>query len=278
MILEAPPPAANPEAFGQRLQSLRLERDLSLDEISLETKISKRVLEALESGAFRYLPETVFSRSFVGQVARVMGCDPEGLVADFDAAWASYQLTSGAARPPVPDDFGGGPTIRWRFWFPISVCAAILVVVGIVILSGSEPGQARLVEQPRLVVQRPVATPVGTPLPPSLPVSAAAAAAAGEVPPDIGPVDLKILVDPNEECWVRYRDREGRSEQRLLVGGESLELQLEGPVKLTVGNASAARLVVGGVLYGDLGVPGQVVHAEASLQGLTELGAGPIYD
>jgi len=77
---------------------------------------------------------------------------------------------------------------------------------------------------------------------------------------------------------VRYRGREGRTEQRLLVGGDELELQLEGPVKLTVGNASAARLVVGGVIYGDLGVPGQVVHAEASQQGLTELGVGPRYD
>jgi len=98
------------------------------------------------------------------------------------------------------------------------------------------------------------------------------------VPAETGLVDLKIVVDPNEECWVRYRDREGRSEQRLLAGGETLELQLEGPVKLTVGNASAARLVVGGVTYGDLGVPGQVVHAEASLQGLIELGAGQAYD
>jgi len=277
MILEAPPPAANPEAFGQRLQRLRHDLDLSLDEIGLETKISKRVLEALESGAFQYLPERVFSRSFVGQVGRVMGCDPEALVADFDSAWTSYQLASGAGCPPVFDELGGGPTIRWRFWFPISVCAAILIVVGIVILSGSEPGQAGLVEQPRLVVQRAAATPVGTPLASSLPVSAAAADEA-ETPLDTGLVNLKILVDPNEECWIRYRDREGRSEQRLLAGGESLELQLEGPVKLTVGNASAARLMVGGVLYGDLGVPGQVVHAEASLQGLTELGAGPIYD
>ena len=273
MILEVPAPAATPEAFGQRLQRLRLELGLSLDDISLETKISKRVLEALEAGAFQYLPERVFSRSFVGQVARVMGCDPEALVVEFDAAWESHLLTSGAGRPTFVDEPDGGPTIRWRFWFPISVCAAILVVVGIVILSGSEPGQAALVEQPRLVVQRAAATPVGTPLAPPLAVSAAT-----EAPPDTGLVDLKILVEPNEECWIRYRDREGRSEQRLLAGGESLELQLEGPVKLTVGNASAARLMVGGVLYGDLGVPGQVVHAEASLEGLTELGAGPIYD
>jgi cytoskeletal protein RodZ len=277
MILEAPPPDATPEAFGQRLQRLRLDLGLTLDDIGLETKISRRVLEALESGAFEYLPERVFSRSFVGQIARVMGCDPQTLVADFDAAWARHQLAAEARRPPVVDMIGSKPAIHWRFWFPISACAAILVVVGIVILSGSEPGQAGLVEQPRLVVQRAAATPVGTPLAPPLPVVQEAPAETEELAED-GLVDLKILVDPDEECWVRYRDREGRSEQRLLAGGESLELQLEGPVKLTVGNASAARLMVGGVLYGDLGVPGQVVHAEASLQGLTELGTGPIYD
>ena len=274
MILEAPQPPATPKGFGERLQSLRLERSLSLDDISLETKISRRVLEALESGAFQYLPERVFSRSFVGQIARVMDCDPVPLLADFDAVWDDYQRVARAQRPPVVDDVAAMPAIRWRFWFPISVCAAILVVVAVFILSSSERGQAALVQQPRQVVQRAAAaTPVETPMAPPVMIPASA-----EVSGDTGLVDLKILVDPNEECWVRYRDREGRTEQRLLGGGESLELQLEGPVKLTVGNASAARLVVGGVTYGDLGVPGQVVHAEASLQGLTELGAGPAYD
>ena len=274
MILEAPQPAANPEVFGHRLQRLRLERGLTLEEIGVETKISKRVLEALESGAFQYLPERVFSRSFVSQVARVMDVDPRALLEEFDTAWEGFQLASVSRRPPAVAGPPAGPTIRWRFWFPISVCAAILLVVALVILSGSDPGQASLVEQPRHVVQRSAAaTPIGTPMPPPMPVAAEA-----EAPDDDGLVDLKILVDPNEECWVRYRDREGRTEQRLLGGGDELELQLEGPVKLTVGNASAARLVVGGVIYGDLGVPGQVVHAEASQQGLTELGVGPRYD
>jgi cytoskeletal protein RodZ len=274
MILEAPQPPANPKGFGERLQSLRLERGLTLDDISLETKISRRVLEALESGAFQYLPERVFSRSFVGQIARVMDCDPAALLVEFDVVWEDFQRAAGAQRPPVVDDVSEGPAVRWRFWFPISAGAAILVVVAVFILGGSERGQAGLVEQPRHVVQRAAAaTPVETPLAPPMMVPAS-----DEARPDTGLVDLKIFVDPNEECWVRYRDREGRTEQRLLNGGESLELQLEGPVKLTVGNASAARLVVGGVTYGDLGVPGQVVHAEASLQGLTELGAGPAYD
>ena len=274
MILEATQPPANPKSFGERLQSLRIERELTLDDISLETKISRRVLEALESGAFQYLPERVFSRSFVGQIARVMDCDPEPLLAEFDAVWADFRRACDERRPQLFDDVPAGGSIRWRFWFPISVCAAILVVVAVFILNGSERGQAGLVEQPRQVVQRAkVATPVETPLPPPVVLPASA-----EVPAETGLVDLKIVVDPNEECWVRYRDREGRSEQRLLAGGETLELQLEGPVKLTVGNASAARLVVGGVTYGDLGVPGQVVHAEASLQGLIELGAGQAYD
>jgi hypothetical protein len=77
---------------------------------------------------------------------------------------------------------------------------------------------------------------------------------------------------------VRYRDREGRTDQRLVPGGQTLALRLDGPVKLTVGNASAARLVVDGVEYGGLGVPGQVVHAVVSRQGVTTLGAGPHYD
>ncbi len=93
-------------------------------------------------------------------------------------------------------------------------------------------------------------------------------------PIDEEPIVLAVRVDPAKECWIHYRDREGRTEQRLLPGGSDVQLELNGPVKLTVGNAGAATLMVGGVEYSDLGVPGQVVHTEVSRDGVRTLGVG----
>jgi cytoskeletal protein RodZ len=269
MILEGSQPT-NPIAFGEELQRLRKAAGISIDEISAETKISRRILEALESGDFQHLPERVFARSFVNQFAVNIAHNDPQLLADFDAAWARFHEDSGEFEIQTSDNALLSPSIRWGFWFPISVGAVILVSVAVVILSGSEPGQAALVETPRPVVQRqkPQVTPVGARMIPSV--------VADPIPStsDDRLVSIVVQVAGDKECWIHYRDREGRTDQHLLRGGADLSLELEGPVKLTIGNAGAAWLVVGGVQYSDLGVPGQVVHTEISHDGVKTLGGG----
>jgi cytoskeletal protein RodZ len=267
MILEGTQPT-NPKTFGEELRRLREEAGVSLDVICSETKISRRILEALESGSFEHLPERVFRRSFVRQYALAIGSDASELLEAFDQAWSRFESDSSEFELPIFDEPAPAPSIRWGFWFPISVGAVILVSVGVVILSGSEPGQAALVAIPRTTVQTftPAVTPVTPPqIPTAVTVSEPGPAVERVVP-------IVVRVDQGKECWVHYRDREGRTEQTLVRGGGELSLELDGPIKLTVGNAGAATLVVGGVEYTDLGVPGQVVHTEVSSQGVQTLG------
>jgi hypothetical protein len=91
-------------------------------------------------------------------------------------------------------------------------------------------------------------------------------------------VRLRLRVDDNKECWIHYRDRDGKTDQRLLLGGEELELELRGPVKFTVGNAGAVSVTVGETSYEELGLFGQVVHTEVSREGLVALGGGARHD
>jgi cytoskeletal protein RodZ len=268
MILEGAQPT-NPNVFGERLRQLREEAGVSLDTICFETKISRRILQSLEEGSFQHLPERVFRRSFVRQYASQIGADAGPLLDDFEAAWQRFESDSNEFELPLVEEAAPRPSIRWGFWFPISVGALILVSVGIVILSGSEPGQAALVEEPRPIINaaKPEATPArAIAVPSAVPV---------EEPlllPNDGVIRIVVRVDRDKECWIHYRDREGRTDQQLLMGGTELSLELEGPVKLTVGNAGAATLVVAGIQYSDLGVPGQVIHTEVSHDGVQALG------
>src|SRR5260370_16563178 len=68
--------------IGERLRRERLQNRLSLEKISLETKIGVRLLEAIEAEQFEKLPGGVFRRSFVLQYARALGVDPDEIAGE----------------------------------------------------------------------------------------------------------------------------------------------------------------------------------------------------
>jgi cytoskeleton protein RodZ len=60
-------------SVGETLRAERLKRNLGLDQIASELKISSRFLEAIETEQFDKLPGGVFTKSFVRQYARLLG-------------------------------------------------------------------------------------------------------------------------------------------------------------------------------------------------------------
>ncbi len=260
----------HPEEFGAELRRAREQSELSLADIMAQTKISRRILESLEKGTFQFLPEHVFCRNFVRQCAEAIGSDPLHMVQLFDAAWEHHQQSSGAfpmllvAEKPPPRP------IRWHYWLPTALGVTILAASAVLILRGGPSDLPVVRERARGVVVEPSPTtlPVTTPspVPPSAVGTEVAAATAD------GSVQLVVQVLKGQECWVRYRDREGKTGQQLLASEQSLELELGAPILLTLGNAGGIRLHIGQREYNDVGSPGEVVRAEVTPQGLVMLG------
>ena len=71
---------------GTFLQKVRLYKNVSLDKISEETRISRTYLRAVESNDYDALPAAVFVRGFIVQFARILGLN-EKKVTD------SYMIT-----------------------------------------------------------------------------------------------------------------------------------------------------------------------------------------
>src|SRR5215467_4617071 len=63
--------------FGDELRRERLVRDITLEEISATTKISLRILKALEDSDLSRLPAPAFTRGFIRSYAQHIGIDPE---------------------------------------------------------------------------------------------------------------------------------------------------------------------------------------------------------
>lgn len=62
-------------SFGEQLRAAREARGVSLREISDQTRISMRYLEAIESDDYKRLPGGIFNKSFVKAYARHIGFD-----------------------------------------------------------------------------------------------------------------------------------------------------------------------------------------------------------
>jgi cytoskeleton protein RodZ len=82
-------------SFGERLKKEREQKGISLEDISLETKIGTRLLRALEEEHFDQLPGGIFNKGFVRAYARHLGLDEEQTIADYLAA---------VGTPPAPPE------------------------------------------------------------------------------------------------------------------------------------------------------------------------------
>jgi len=92
-------------SFGEKLKLEREKRKITLEEISSSTKISTRMLHALEEEKFSQLPGGIFNKGFVRAYARVVGLDEDQAVAD-------YLQASGDAQPVRPEQARDESTAR----------------------------------------------------------------------------------------------------------------------------------------------------------------------
>lgn len=109
--------------FGEHLKREREMRGVSLEEISAATRISTRFLEAIESDQWDQLPGGVFNRGFIRSIARFLGLDEDGLVAEY-ALETKGEAEKLPAAPP--------PTEIPRNWRPV----AALAVLGVLLIAG----------------------------------------------------------------------------------------------------------------------------------------------
>src|ERR1700724_4667828 len=81
-------------SFGELLKREREMREVSLNDVTVATRIAPRFLEAMENEDWEKLPGGVFNRGFVRSVARYLGLDEEGLLAEYDMAHGTQEQAS----------------------------------------------------------------------------------------------------------------------------------------------------------------------------------------
>lgn len=119
--------------FGARLREARERKGVSLRQIADTTRISVRVLEALERNDISRLPGGIFSRSFVRSYAVEVGLDPEAVVDDFVRQFPHDSVTAGHSTARGGEDTDAFDNDRRMAWTIIRLLA-ISVPIAFVLL------------------------------------------------------------------------------------------------------------------------------------------------
>ena len=98
-------------SFGQYLQSIRLEKKISLEKVSDETRIGLGTLKLIEKEEHENLPAEVFVKGFLRAYARAIGADGAEAVQRYESRLSFMQELSGSDK-----DYG---TLTLRFWWKL---------------------------------------------------------------------------------------------------------------------------------------------------------------
>jgi cytoskeletal protein RodZ len=228
-------------SLGAWLRRQREARGVTLRDIADASKISLRYLEALEQDRFDVLPAPVFVKGFLREYTRFVGLDPDEAINLYLLAGREREpkrveepQPSPARRPAAPSTWGYGLLLALAVVLFIGVAAAISFYASRQREAPSPPPEAiaTYAAPPRLEPE-----PEPSPVPAATPTATPASAA---------PAPLRVTLEFSEDCWVEMVVDGRRRASELRASGETLQLEADESVVLTLGNASGVRVEVDG--------------------------------
>jgi cytoskeleton protein RodZ len=264
----------NLEHFGEELKQARVEKELSLMDISAETRISLNFLDAIEHGQFQILPQT-YVRAFLREYALMIDLDPDDVMQRYESARqespsrkpddvasqrSSYQDKS-QDEDGRKSQFSLSPLQRnIAFGFFIAT-AVVLVAILANMNRSSNPGSA--VEEISFdrVVRESEAVSIPQPVPAidSAPVVSA-----------VHTDSLRLEMTTRDSVWINILI-DGKIGQTYLFGAKRKRMwAAKERFIVTMGNAGGATFQLNGKDIGPLGKRGAVVRnaiiSEANLK------------
>lgn len=215
---------------------------MSYRQIADATKLSARIVEALETCRFNVLPAGIYRRAIVRAVANEVGLDPEALLAEYTTAFPA-ELAAPTINPPQPlaDTRQAQTRPRWIAALGIAgpaVSAMIYLAWPGAQLEGPQP--------PALTAKKATHAEV-------VPAGGFGDSAATEVRP------VTVTLTASSRCRLRVVSDGRELVGRWVEAGERLPIELGDEIVLSGDNASAIQLSINGQAGRQLGAPGETL-------------------
>jgi hypothetical protein len=265
--------------FGNYLKTARLRSDVSLEELAASTRVSVRLLEALENERFEVLPGGIFTISFVRQYARHVGLDENEAVARLKQVTRPVELALGEWQTRSKDR--GDDTIAkiaefftdflrdHRMTLIGGVATVLLLAGGITFFHANENVETAGAEASLddAFPARERVSPQLAELPRTLDIVARGDSASTQsLADDSKPILLEVRL--TDRAWVRIVADGERVLEDILEPGVTRTIQAEESVQLVVGNAGGVSVALNGKAMSPVGPPGHVRRVDVSPSGI----------
>ncbi|WUH96757.1 helix-turn-helix domain-containing protein [Spirillospora sp. NBC_00431] len=232
--------------IGETLAEERQRAGLSVTQVSLQTRIRETVIRGMEADDFSACGGNFYARGHIRSIGRVIGIDPEPLVAEFDATHGGAPQPVSAVsafEPEQPVAFRERRSANWSAAMALALALVIIYGVFQVIGQGGE-GERRTAQQV-----------AGTPAP-STPAPPATKPPKNDGPVAVAPrTKVQVRVEAKRTTWLNVRGDDGRTLfSGMIREGDQKDFTAKKKVRLVVGVGGSVNLTVNGK---DIGSPGK---------------------
>lgn len=248
-------------SFGLFLQTARIERKMSIDDLAAETRIRDEVLKRLEAEEHDLLPDEVFVRGFIRSYAIAVGADVEEALERYRANRArcnekTDRKTTASVKPK-------------RFWLGFAAAVGAVLLVAVLTLhiyarlnappdvptavstTPVEKKDPRPEEKPAVVEAAPAKVAATQGVPPT-----------AEEKPQAPPKPYRLEIKAIEETWIKIIIDDQNAQELTLKTGEIRKIQAATLFNLLIGNAGGVELKLNDVPVAVSGKSGQVVNLQ----------------
>ena len=238
--------------FGHYLKSIRLEKGISLEEISNETKIRVDILLLIEKEDFDRLPAEVYVKSFLRAYAKAVGADEGEAVRRCESS--NFVLKQS-------DEYEAGVirTIN-KFWphLILSLGTLLCIIILSVLLSSIFREQTSLNGQVNQQIAGENIQENSIKFPED---NDSIQCVDNKVPANITQ-KLLLSIIAVEETWIKVSIDDLRAKEYSLKAGDRLELEATSDFDLIIGNATGVNLALNGNPVKIEGKSGQIANIQ----------------
>ncbi len=263
---------------GAMLKAAREKRGLHIAALSASIKVPQRKLEALESDRYEELLDLTFTRALAQTICRTLKIDAQPVLdrlPQVPGASPKLQHVSNGLNAPFRERPGRDDGADWSWLGRPVIWGTLLVLIAAGVLAfaparfldrlkgalPSAPGASSPAASPASVMPPAGTAPVVVEVVPTVPLvvggaattlgaPAAVEAPAALVPSATVPAGTGLLgLKAVGETWVEVQDARGRTLlSRKIAAGETLGLNGDVPLRVTIGNAINTQLTFRGQL------------------------------